>query len=239
MKREKISGIYCIENTINHKKYIGQSHDIYYRWRKHKNALNSNYHENNHLQNSWNLYGQENFNFYIVERCDPDQLDEKEIYYIDYYNTLNGDYGYNEKSGGQNCSSYYTDEIRKKISEAVKRSYENSDLKQRRSETTKHYWEDSSNKERILGENNVMYGKNHTNETKKKISATKKSRHYSSYNRNRTKVFCEELNTEYLDATTASKELNLDSSAILKACRGERHTCGGYHWHFIEENLEK
>ena len=84
-----------------------------------------------------------------------------------------------------------------------------------------------------------MYGKNHTNETKKKISATKKSRHYSSYNRNRTKVFCEELNTEYLDAITASKELNLDSSGILKACRGERHTCGGYHWHFIENSLGK
>ena len=36
------TGIYCIENTINHKKYIGQSIDIYSRWSKHKSELNNN-----------------------------------------------------------------------------------------------------------------------------------------------------------------------------------------------------
>ena len=40
MAEEKISGIYCIENTKNHKKYIGQSIDIYQRWYAHKSKLN-------------------------------------------------------------------------------------------------------------------------------------------------------------------------------------------------------
>jgi hypothetical protein len=40
---------------------------------------------------------------------------------------------------------------------------------------------------------------------------------------------------EFDNATSASKSLLLDSSGILKACRGERHTCGGYHWHFVNE----
>ena len=88
---------------------------------------------------------------------------------------------------------------------------------------------------RILGENNVMFGKHHSEETRKKIGDTKKSKHYISNRRNLTKVFCEELNMEFSDATTAAKELHLDSSGILKTCRGERHTCGGYHWHFINE----
>ena len=103
------------------------------------------------------------------------------------------------------------------------------------SEITKQYWENPENKKRILGENNVMFGKHHTDETKKKISETKKSRHYESPKKNKTKVFCEELNMEYANAVDAAKELKLDSGGILKACRGERHTCGGYHWHFIDE----
>ena len=69
------SGIYCIENLINHKKYIGQSVYIRNRWRQHKNELNSNIHFNDYLQKSWNKYGADNFSFYVLEYCDVDQLD--------------------------------------------------------------------------------------------------------------------------------------------------------------------
>ena len=57
MNNNIISGIYCIENGINHKKYIGQSKNILYRWKKHISALNSNTHDNSYLQSSWNKYG--------------------------------------------------------------------------------------------------------------------------------------------------------------------------------------
>ena len=103
-------------------------------------------------------------------------------------------------------------------------SYENEDLRKRRSETTKKYWKNPDNKKRIMGENNVMYGKHHSEETRKKISETK---------RNRERVYCQELDKEFTDAATASKELKLDSGGILKTCRGERHTCGGFHWNFV------
>ena len=33
---EIISGIYCIINKINNKKYVGLSKDIYRRWGEHK-----------------------------------------------------------------------------------------------------------------------------------------------------------------------------------------------------------
>lgn len=234
-----ISGIYCIENIITKKKYIGQSKNIFYRWRKHINALNTNTHENNYLQNSWNKYRQDNFKFYIVEECDFDLLNDKEIQYINYYNTLDRDFGYNLKTGGQNCPTYYTEEIKEKMSESIRRSYENSDLRQRRSETTKLYWENPENKARILKENNVMFGKHHTDEAKRKMSDVKKSKHNIPYNKNLNKVFCEELNIEFANATQAAKELSLDSSGIIKTCRGEHHTCGGYHWHFVDENNEK
>ena len=98
--REKISGIYCIENVDTSKKYIGQSKDIKKRWQKHINALNSGTHRNDYLQHAWNKYGENRFKFYIIEECVADILDEREIYYIDYYKTTDSDYGYNLKSGG-------------------------------------------------------------------------------------------------------------------------------------------
>ena len=99
MAEEKISGIYCIENTKNHKKYIGQSIDIYQRWYAHKSKLNMNKHHSHHLQQAWNKYGDNCFIFYIIETCDESLLNEREIYWIKYYNTYFD--GYNETFGGE------------------------------------------------------------------------------------------------------------------------------------------
>jgi len=49
MDKDKVSGIYCIENIITNQKYIGQSINIKYRWKKHVSALNSNTHDNSYL----------------------------------------------------------------------------------------------------------------------------------------------------------------------------------------------
>lgn len=100
MAREKVCGIYCIENLVDHKRYIGLSKDIYARFRVHKYKLNSNKHVNNHLQKAWNKYGGENFNFTILELCAEDLLKDKEKFYINKYNSLNRSYGYNKTSGG-------------------------------------------------------------------------------------------------------------------------------------------
>ena len=100
MAKEKICGIYCIENLINGKKYIGLSTDIEQRLKKHKRYLKKKQHPNMHLQASWNEYGENNFEFKIIETCDEDVLCEKEIYYIDLFSTQDNRFGYNKTSGG-------------------------------------------------------------------------------------------------------------------------------------------
>lgn len=100
MAREKLCGIYCIENLVNHKKYIGLSQDIEKRFKAHKNALNHNRHINKHLQTAWNMYGEKNFQFTIIELCDKGVIKEKEIYYIDMFKTQDRRFGYNKTSGG-------------------------------------------------------------------------------------------------------------------------------------------
>lgn len=231
MNNNDKSGIYCIENIVNNKKYIGQSKHVHERWKKHVYELDCGKHYNDYLQKSWDKYGKENFKFSVLEYCDIENLDNREIYWISYYSTLDRNKGYNLKSGGQFLKNIYTDELRRKISKSIKESYSNQELRNLRSNFMTKRWEDPKYLESMSGENNPMYGKHHSEEAKKKMSENRKG--IPSATRNRTNVFCIELNKIFDDATTAAKELSIDSSGILKVCRKERKTCGGYHWEFI------
>jgi group I intron endonuclease len=62
-------GIYSIINKVNGKKYYGGSVDIQKRWNHHKNQLKKQKHPNIILQNSWNKYGENNFEFKIELEC--------------------------------------------------------------------------------------------------------------------------------------------------------------------------
>ena len=84
-KELKVSGIYCIENITNHKTYIGSSKNIYQRLLKHFALLRHNKHQNAHLQNAWNKYGEDSCRWFILELCDSKELTEKEQYCIDLF----------------------------------------------------------------------------------------------------------------------------------------------------------
>lgn len=101
MAREKICGIYCIENLVNGKKYIGQSIDIYARWLAHKWKLNNSCHNNLHLMKAWKKYGEGNFAFTIIEECNRHELDKKEVSWIKTLQTRQN--GYNLTDGGGGC----------------------------------------------------------------------------------------------------------------------------------------
>ena len=94
-------GIYKIENKVNGKVYIGQSIDIEKRWKEHISCLNNRTHHNDYFQKSWNKYGADNFTFSIIEECKLSELDKKEIYWINYYESYIRDNGYNLTLGGE------------------------------------------------------------------------------------------------------------------------------------------
>ncbi len=105
-KEPIISGIYCFKNLINNKRYIGQSIDIYNRYDQHIWRLDHKYweKENHHLIRAWHKYGKENFEFTILEECNIDDLDNREIYWIAYYNSRKN--GYNKTDGGKRTNTY-------------------------------------------------------------------------------------------------------------------------------------
>ena len=112
--KPKFSGIYGIRNIVNGKIYVGQSYNIHKRWIEHRYSFKNNIHHNQKFQNAWNKYGEDNFYFFVIEKCEQDIINEREIFWIDYYNSANRDYGYNLSTGGENSSegSVWSDEMR-------------------------------------------------------------------------------------------------------------------------------
>lgn len=94
-------GIYKIENKINGKVYIGQSINIEQRWYNHEKELNRNSHHNKHLQHAWNKYGKDQFVFAIIEECVIDNIDDREIFWINELKSTDPNNGYNITIGGQ------------------------------------------------------------------------------------------------------------------------------------------
>ena len=150
-------GIYFILNVQNGKVYVGQSISIERRFGDHKSALRNNHHKNNHLQSAWNKYGENSFRFCILEECSDESLDENEVWWIDYFDSMNRDKGYNLESGG-NSNKVVSKETREKMSELMK------------GKNHPNYG--------VYGKNHSRYGKSHSDSTKLKMSKAHNSTGY-------------------------------------------------------------
>lgn len=96
-------GIYKIENKVNGKVYIGQSINIKKRFIEHRYRACDESDDKTYglyLYAAMRKHGIENFSFTIIEECSKEELNEREMYWIQYYKSNQKEYGYNLSDGG-------------------------------------------------------------------------------------------------------------------------------------------
>jgi group I intron endonuclease len=177
---EIIGIIYKITNTINMKTYIGQT------TRPLKDRINDYIkgYGNDYLNNSIKKHGFSNFKFETIDTANTiNELNEKEISWIKFYDSTNKEKGYNIESGGLN--SIPSIETRDKMSRSHKGIKQTNNWITKRIAVAgtidaKKYGKPKTEEEKkYLSENSPKFwlNKNRDEETKKKISETKKQQH--------------------------------------------------------------
>jgi group I intron endonuclease len=106
--------IYLITNTVNDKKYVGQTRQqLNKRWLHH--ITESRAFSDRPLYRAINKYGIDNFKIRILEECNVNILDERETYWIDFLETYR--HGYNATTGGEHPE--HSEETKDKISKTM------------------------------------------------------------------------------------------------------------------------
>ena len=252
--------IYLVTNLTNNKKYVGQTSSkksYINRFKQHLSEARYDLTSKSIFHKAIRKYGPDAFSVELLEdnilECD---IDNKEIYYIGYYDTyyLNGN-GYNMTLGGQGVHGYHhTEETLDKISQSNKdywKSLKINDpdiytaLCEIRSSNLKGKFKSAETRRKLSlaakhrFENNpgTFAGNTHSEESKRKISEA-----------NGCKVAMIDMDTgevlavfmSAVDATKFLIENNLTSNKyanarILEVCNGNGNTAYGYKWKRIDK----
>lgn len=226
---DKQCGIYVIQNLINNKCYVGQAQDIVARWKCEKWALNQEKPAwNKHLQRSWKKYGEDNFKFDVIEICNVDELNDREIYWISYFDSYHN--GYNQTLGGDGCRGHVvSQETRDKIRKAAIGRYVSDETKAKLSviHTGAIFTDERRAK---IGEANRK--RVYTDEQKKKNQLSQKTR---------KSVFCIEFNMTFDSLREAGRFVGIAYHHIKACCEGKQSYAGKHpntneplHWHYTD-----
>lgn len=247
---ENIVGIiYKIINTVNNKIYIGQTiRGALVRFNEHRKSISKGRKNGNYaIISAYEKYGFDKFKFEIIDHAESfEELNQKEIHYISYYDSINN--GYNLNEGGWN--SFPTEDTRRKMSVSQKGKKRTPEQRKRMSEIQKgkKYRPKTEEEKRHLSENSPKpwLGKNRDEETKNKISLKKKGN--SPTPPNARKIVMVDSDDNLIKIYESAKDCSFDSgysyNQIYDRLRGKYDNNLNHKFYYLdnytgEYNLEK
>lgn len=211
--------IYQILNIKNSKFYIGSAKNFKDRKRRHLQSLRNGNHFNAHLQRSFNKYGENNFEFLILEELENiGLLIEKEQFWID------------------NLNPYYNICKVANSSIGIKRRKETIEKIRKANLGLKHpKWRNEIKSKSQSGENHWTKKKSFSFESKQKMSKSQKNLYLSGYenpNKKKIKQYTLEMVfiREYISITEASKQTGIERRAISHCINKKSKSSGGFIW---------
>lgn len=216
-------------DTFKYPIYIGSTEDLEDRITvEHIPQLNRNKHYNEPFQKSWNKRGKDQFIWYLLETCLPDEKFKFEQKYFDIYKPFVDEFG-----GFNIAKDPISPTKGRKASEETRKKLSESHLGQRSSPTT----------EFKKGFKPWNKGVPRPQETRDKISKANKGRKLPNHTHrkgitpgNAKKIECIELKQIFNSTYHAAKILNIKCpSSITSACKGRIKSCGGYTWRYAND----
>lgn len=243
MNKDRKFVVYKHTNKINGKSYVGQTcQSLSQRWRRGEGYKSSTY-----FYHAIQKYGWDNFEHTILEcGLNENEVDERERFWIKYFNSTNENYGYNLSDGGNAEHSFnlqhkihHQQAVSKALGVSViclntKKIYPT--IRQAMFETgAEHISDCCKGKIKTSGKDkngNALYWKYLSEYTgTEKIEIKKQLR-------KKTSVLCITTGKIYQSAKEAERKTGIDSGSIGRCCNGKRKTAGQCTWQWIEDKKD-
>ena len=249
--------VYMYTNKISGRRYVGITNNLERRYKEHLR------HSTQLIDKKIKEYGIDNFDFEILFVGTYDECKIKEQEYIEQYETMVYQNGYNVTKGGDGVVGFsHSEESKKKMSDSHKNiphKPHSEETKQKISESNvgKHsnYKPTEETKQKIsdsltgrklneeqrkaisngkIGDKNPMYGK-HFNGNQRNAVIESNKRRTGVATMTKKYIGINDDGFIVLSSTIEMKEKGFDRNGIYKCIRGERKTYKGYRWLVMEK----